>query len=236
MFFRLGSVVKQRGLALLQRLKNRIKAWTKPVGQTVVGGAVSDLKRSKAELIMENVLLRQQLTVLDRHVKRPRFTRLDRLLLVLLVSKLATWRQTLLIVQPDRVLRWHRELFKHFWARKSKRKGGNHALSAEIVALIKRMGTENRLWGAQRLRGELGKLGWRVGKGTILKYLRQVRPPRPPSQTWRTFLHNHAADIWACDFIQVSDVWFRSLFAFVIVELSSRRVVHMGVTRHPTDA
>jgi transposase InsO family protein len=155
--------------------------------------------------------------------------------MVLLASKLPTWRQALLIVQPDTLLRWHRELFKHFWARQSKRKGGNHRLSDEVIALIQRMARENRLWGAERLRGELRILGWRVGKGTILKYLHQVRPPRPPSQTWKTFLHNHAEDIWACDFIQVADVWFRSLFAFVIVELGSRRVVHIGVTRHPTD-
>jgi transposase InsO family protein len=82
----------------------------------------------------------------------------------------------------------------------------------------------------------LRKLGWRVGKGTVLKYLRRFRPVRPPSQTWKTFLRNHADAIWACDFIQVTDVCFRSLFIFVIVELSSRRVVHLGVTRHPTDA
>jgi putative transposase len=133
------------------------------------------------------------------------------------------------------LLRWHRDLFKHFWARKSKSKGGNHRLSDEAIALIQRIARENRLWGTERLRGELRKLGWRVGKGTILKYMHQVRPPRPLSQTWTTFLHNHAEDIWACDFIQVADVWFRSLFAFVIVELGSRLVIHFGVTRHPTD-
>ena len=199
-------------------------------------GAVSDLTRSKAELVLENVLLRQQLSVLSRQVKRPRFTRPGRWLPVVLASKLTTWRQALLILQPDTLLRWQRELFKHFWAHKSKRKAGNRALSAEVVVVIKTIALDNRLWGAERIRGELCKLGWRVGKGTVLKYLRQVRPFRPPSQTWQTFVHNHAEDIWACDFIQVPDVWFRSLFAFVIVELGSRRVVHLGVTRHPTDA
>lgn len=70
----------------------------------------------------------------------------------------------------------------------------------------------------------------------MLKYLRRFRPVRPPSQTWKTFLRSHADTLWACDFIQVTDVFFRSLFIFVIVELGSRRVVHLGVTRHPTDA
>jgi putative transposase len=108
-----------------------------------VVGTFSDLRCNKAELIVENVLLRHQLAVLERQAKRPQFTRLDRWLLVFMASKLATWRQTLLIVQPDTVLRWHRELFNHLWTHKSKRKGGNHALSAEVVVLIKRMATEN---------------------------------------------------------------------------------------------
>jgi hypothetical protein len=104
------------------------------------------------------------------------------------------------------------------------------------VALIQQMATANRLWGAEHFRGELRKLGWRVGKGTVLKYLRRFRPVRPPSQTGKTFLRNHADTLWACDFIQVTDVFFRSLFIFVIVELGSRRIVRLGVTRHPTDA
>lgn len=236
MFFAQWSALKQRALAIWQRVQEEVKRWTKPVTQTVVVGAMTDLMRSKTDLVLENALLRQQLSVLARQVKRPTFKAADRRLMVVLACKLADWRQALRIVQPDTVLRWYRELFKHFWARKSKHKGGNHALSDEVIALLKGMATENQLWGAERIRGELRKLGWRVGKGTVLKYLHQVRPARSPSQTWKTFLHNHADDSWSCDFIQVSDVWFRSLFAFVIVELGSRRVVHIGVTRDPTDA
>ena len=115
-------------------------------------------------------------------------------------------------------------------------KRGHPPLNPEIVALIQQIATANRLWGAERFRGELRKLGWRVGKGTVLKYQRRFRPVRPPSQIWKTFLRNHADAIWACDFIQVTDVFFRSLFIFAIIELGSRRIVHMGVTRHSTDA
>jgi len=75
-----------------------------------------------------------------------------------------------------------------------------------------------------------------VSKGTIQKHMRRARPPRGSGQTWATFLRNHAAEVWACDFVQVTDLCFRALFAFVIVEHASRRVVHVGVTRHPTDA
>jgi putative transposase len=94
---------------------------------------------------------------------------------------------------------------------------------------------KNRLWGAERIRGELLKLGLHVCKRTIQKYMRSVRTPPPRGQKWATFLHNHAADIWACDFLQVTDLFFRPLFAFFIIELKTRRVVHVGVTRSPTD-
>src|SRR6516164_6612036 len=98
------------------------------------------------------------------------------------------------------------------------------------------MARDNRLWGAERIRGELLKLGIRVCKRTILKYMRAVRTTRPRGQTWRMFLHTHAQHIWACDFLPVTDLFFRSLFAFFITLLHSRKVIHVGVTRSPTDA
>src|SRR5215470_10089880 len=97
------------------------------------------------------------------------------------------------------------------------------------------MARVNRLWGAERIRGEFLKLGIHVCKRTIQKYMRQVRRARPRGQTWSTFLHTHAQQIWACDFLPVNDLFFRSLFAFFIIELHSRRVIHVGVTRSPTD-
>src|SRR5438876_8615396 len=98
------------------------------------------------------------------------------------------------------------------------------------------MASNNRLWGAERIRGELLKLDIHVCKRTIQKYMRHVRFKRPGGQNWATFLQNHAADIWACDFLQITDLFFRSLFAFFIIELKSRKVMHVGVTRSPTDA
>lgn len=94
----------------------------------------------------------------------------------------------------------------------------------------------NRLWGAERIRGELLKLDIRVCKRTIQKYMRHVRFKRPGGQNWATFLQNHAADIWACDFLQITDLFFRSLFVFFIIELNSRKVIYVGVTKAPTDA
>ena len=98
------------------------------------------------------------------------------------------------------------------------------------------MAAANPLWGAERIRGELLKLGISVAKRTIQKYLRDAQRQRPHGQTWATLLRNQAKGIWACDFLQCTDLFFRSLFAFFIVEHATRRVVHLGVTRHPTDA
>lgn len=97
------------------------------------------------------------------------------------------------------------------------------------------MAANNLLWGAERIRGELLKLDIRVSKRTIQKYMRHVRQKRPSGQTWKTFLRNHATEVWACDFLQVMDLFFRPLFAFFFIELASRKVIHVNVTRSPTD-
>jgi len=216
-------------------LNRRFIRWTTLSTSRFAVAAATDLTRSKPALIAENALLRQQLIVLNRQVARPRPTPFDRFLLVVLASRTRFWRSALLIVQPETVLRWHRQGVRLVWAARSRTMSRTPRVPAETVALIVEMARDNRLWGAERIRGELLKLGIRVSKGTIQKYMRRGRPPRRSSQTWATFLRNHAADVWACDFLQVTDLCFRSLFAFVIVEHASRRVVHVGVTRHPTD-
>jgi len=209
--------------------------WTKPLTSSLPLGTLADLGRSKSELIAENALLRQQLIVLKRQVKRPVCTKADRVLLVLLARVVRAWKQALIIVQPETLLRWHREAFRLYWKHKSKAHSHKPKVATETIALIREMATKNRLWGAERFRGELLKLGMHVCKRTIQKYIRHVRAPQPKGQKWATFLRNHAAQIWACDFLQVTDLFFRPLFAFVIIELKSRRVIHAGVTRSPTD-
>jgi putative transposase len=199
-------------------------------------GTIADLGRSKSELLAENALLRQQLIVFKRQVKQPAYTKADRLLFVLLARVLRTWKQALFIVQPETVLRWHRESFRLFWMRRSKANSHKPKVAVETVVLIKEMAAKNRLWGAERIRGELLKLGIRVSKRTIQKHMRHIRKPRRGGQSWSSFLRNHAKEIWACDFLQVTDLLFCSLFAFFIIELRSRKVIHVGVTRFPTDA
>jgi transposase InsO family protein len=219
----------------LDALSSRFTRWTKPLRTSLPLATLTDLGRSKSKLIAENALLRQQLIILRRQVKRPACTKTDRLLLVLLARIVRTWKQTLLIVQPETLLRWHRELFRLYWKRKSKTASHTPKVAAETIALIREMATNNRLWGAERIRGELLKLGIHVCKRTIQKYMRTVRTKPPRGQKWSTFLRNHAAQVWACDFLQVTDLFFRPLFAFFVVELKSRKVIHVGVTRSPTD-
>jgi len=108
---------------------------------------LADLSRSKSELVAENALLRQQLIILKRQVKRPPLTRTDRMLLVLLARLVRTWQQALFIVQPDTLLRWHRELFRLYWKQRSKAASHKPKVATEMIALIRQMAKDNRLWG-----------------------------------------------------------------------------------------
>ncbi len=233
--FRLVITIKQRVCLSFHALQKRFLCWVKPATTSLLLGTLTDLARGKSELIAENALLRQQLIILHRQIKRPAYQKTDRLLLVLLARMVRTWKQALFLVQPETLLRWHRELLRVFWKHKSKARASKPRLSPETISLIKEMATNNRLWGAERIRGELLKLDIRVSKRTIQKYMKQVRPKRAHGQTWKTFLRNHAAEGWACDFLQVTDLFFRPLFAFFIIELRSRKVIHVNVTRTPTD-
>ncbi len=181
---------------LLQRL---ILTWTTPPHSSLLPGTVMDLARGKSELVAENALLRQQLIILRRQIKRPRFRQTDRILLVLLARAVRTWRQALLIVQPGALLTWHRQGFRLFWRHKSKAKTPQAKVAAETISLIKEMARNNRLWGAERIRGELLKLEIHVCKRTIQKYMRYKHTPRSRGQSWATFLRTHAGEIWACD-------------------------------------
>jgi putative transposase len=187
---------------LVKQLEAQVKAWTKPATDGLIGGVAADLVKSKTQLIMENALLHQQVIILQRHVTRPRLTAQDRSLLVVLASRVKDWKNALQIVKPETLLRWHREGFKLLWCQKSKGKARKPRISEEMIVLIKQMALDNRRCGTKRIRGELLKLGIRVNRDTIRRYMWQARrglPPRYDGQNWATFLANHASEIWACD-------------------------------------
>jgi putative transposase len=134
---------------------------------------------------------------------------------------------------PRELIRWQRTGFRLFWTWKSHRNGpGRPSVSPEVRALIRRMSRANPLWGAPRIHGELQKLGIEISQATVSKYM--VRPNRPPSQTWRTFLDNHIRSLVSVDFFTVPTVMFKVLFVFVVLVHDRRRVVHYSVTDAPS--
>jgi putative transposase len=170
----------QRGV---DALRTRVSRWTKPRPLTLAAGLATDLVRPRRELLLENAFLRQQVIVLSRAATRPACTPWDRGLLVLLASHLRTWASALLIVQPETVLRWHRLGFRLFWRHKSAPRSRPSPLATGTIDLIRQVARDNPLWGAERIRGELLKLGIRVSKRTIQKYTSHAPPSRPPGQS-----------------------------------------------------
>ena len=186
----------------------------------------------RAALAAEILALRHQLSVLQRSMKRTRLRKRDRIFWVCLCRLWTDWRSSLVIVKPETVIRWHREGFKLYWRWKSRKKAGRPQANAEIRQLIRRMARENPTWGAPRIQSELALLGYTVDQSTVAKYM--CRHRKPPSQTWRTFLENHAPDIAAIDFFVVPTVRFQLLYCFIVLRHDRRRVVHFNVTGHPT--
>ena len=159
--------IKQRICFSFHSLQERFSRWIKLPTASLLLGTLADMTRGKAELLAENALLRQQLIILRRQIKRPTYRKTDRFLLVFLARIVRPWKQALFIVQPETLLRWHRELFRLFWKSKSKARSRKARLSPETITLIKDIAANNRLWGAERIRGELLKLDIRVSKRTI---------------------------------------------------------------------
>ncbi len=176
-----------------------------------------------------------KVAALQHKSKRPRLRKRDRIFWAILSRIWSNWRSALLIVQPDTVVRWHRQGFKLFWRWKSRTgEVGRPKIELETRRLIRRMSRENLGWGVPRIQSELALLGHTVSEATVRKY--RIRQRKPPSQTWRTFLDNHLTDIVAIDFFTVPTATFRILFAFVVMRHNRRHVVHFNVTAHPTAA
>jgi putative transposase len=179
--------------------------------------------------------LRHQLSVYKRTMMRPKLRTTDRLFWVALARVWAGWRQSLVIVTPDTVLRWQRRRFGEHWAKLSGRPTvGRPPVNADILALVRKMAAANPLWGAPRIHGELLKLGIEVAERTVSRLI--PKRQTPPSQTWRTFLANHVLDLVSIDFFTVPTARLRVLFVLVVLAHHRRRVLHFNVTAHPTAA
>src|SRR6266516_1281584 len=190
--------------------------------------------RSRRELILENLALRQQLaTVLQK--RRPRIGPADRAFWVTLRRLWSRWADAVVIVKPETVIGWHRAGFALYWTWLSKRgtSPGRPAVGRHLRDLVRRMASENG-WGAPRIHGELMKLGFKVSERTVSRYMRRHRRSPERRQSWLTFLRNHREVIVAMDFFTVPTATFRVLYGWFAIRHSRREVVHCSVTESPT--
>jgi transposase InsO family protein len=192
--------------------------------------------RPQGALAAENLFLRKQLAMFqERKLKAHRPDTPTRIALVLL-SRLFNWRDALVIVQPQTLVRWHRQGFRLFWRWKSR--PGRPPIPVELRQLIREMAMSNSSWGEERIANELLlKLGICVSPRTVRKYMpKHPRGYPREDQRWSTFVRNHASAILACDFCVVVTATFRLLYVFIVIEHQTRRIVHCNVTASPTAA
>ena len=198
---------------------------------------VRTVARSRTEVIIENLALRQQVAALKRERPRPRLNDMDRLFWVAMKEQFANWTDALLIVKPDTVVGWHRAAFKRHWAKLSGsgKHPGRPGVSRELRNLIRRMATENA-WGAPRIHSELMKLGIDISEATVSRYMPK-RPLDPDKiDRWKAFLKNHMPEIAAMDFVTIPTATFQLLHCLVIIHHDWRRILYFNITTNPTAA
>ena len=202
----------------------------------LLADAILGLFRARCTLLLENLALRQQLAVLRRKHPRPRLAAFDKLFWVLARKFWSGWKQALLIVSPETVVRWHRSGFVLYWRviSKTKRVFGRKRISKEIRDLIFRMVSENPTWGAPRIHGELLMLGFDVSERTISRWMRRAPRDPEPAKRWLAFLRNHREAIAGMDFFTVPTLTFQVLYCFFVISHDRRRVLHFNVTGHPS--
>jgi len=189
--------------------------------------------RSRGDQAIVELALRQQLAAYAQRGPKARITPADRSFWVILSQVWSGWKEILVIVQPETVVRWHRKGFRLYWRSISKRGPGRPPISAEVQVLIRRFANENG-WRARKVQAELAKLGISVGLATVSRTLPKRDPDHDQRQRWRTFLRNHSHGIAAMDFLVVPTVRFRLLYAWFVIGHGRREIIYFGVTEHPT--
>ena len=191
--------------------------------------------KSRTQLQLEILFLRKQLEILTRKSPRPRLRPSDKYFFSVLTTVFTSWKNSLLIIKPETVVRWHQRGFRLYWRWKSRSELGRPKIPQEQINLIKQIANENPLWGAPRIHGELLKLGFDISESTVLRYLPK-KLKRTTGQHWKTFLKNHSAEIISIDFLGVPTITFRLLYVLVFLSHHRRKIVHVNVTDHPTSA
>jgi putative transposase len=206
---------------------------------------VSIGRLSQQEKDLEILLLRRQLAILERKRDKPvKPNRAEKLTLAVLTARLrlvtrrpaSALRDVIRIVQPETVLKWHRELVRRKWHQKQQSKGGRPRISQELEDLIVQMAQENRRWGYGKIKGELSKLGFSVSEPTVRNVLKRhhiVPAPERGSSSWRHLISHYKDQLIACDFFTVETLTLKTLYVLFFIELGSRMVHLAGVTPHP---
>jgi transposase len=187
----------------------------------------------------EVLVLRHELAVLRRQIKRPKLRRRDKLFLSAMSRMLPRERWAAFIVTPATLVRWHRELVRRKWTYRHRPAQGRPPIDPETRALIERMARENPRWGCVRIKGELQGLGIIVSTTTIRTILRRAGlgpAPRRDGPTWRQFLSAQAKGIVACDFLTVETVFLKTLYVLVFMQIETRRILGVGVSANPNGA
>jgi len=200
-------------------------------------GVMVRLFRRRGSLLLENLVLRQQVSVLKRKNGRPKLTGLDRWFWVAASRLWSDWKASLWVVKPETVVEWHRRGFRLYWRLKSKAKPiGRTPISKDLQQLIFQMASENPSWGAPRIHGELLMLGFNIGERTISRWM-QRQPRKPdPAQRWLSFLRNHREAIVTMDFFTMPTITFRVLDCFFIITHDRRHILHGNVTAYPASS
>jgi putative transposase len=189
--------------------------------------------RSHREQAIVEAALRQQLAIYSHQQRNPRLSPLDRAFWVAVSRLWPRWKNHLMVVRPETVVRWHRQGFRRYWRSISTPGPGRPPISKETKALIIRMATEN-CWRARKIQAELSKLGIRVSLATISRYLPKKERDSTQQQRWTTFLRNHKDVIAGMDFFVVPTVRFRLLYVWFAIDHGRRRILHFNVTENPT--
>ena len=198
-------------------------------------GWIISVFRSREELLLENLALRQQLLAL--HAKRPRhrLSSVDKLFWVVLRRAWSGWKRSLILVTPETVVRWHRTGFRLYWSwiSRAQKVVGRKPISREVRELIFRMVAENPTWGAPRIHGELLKLGFDISERTVSRWVQRATRNPDPVRRWLIFLRNHREAIAAMDFFTVPTLTFGVLYCFFVISHDRRKILHSNVTRQP---
>src|SRR5271166_3998264 len=198
-------------------------------------GWVISVFRSRKELLLENLALRQQLLALHAKRPRPRLNSVDKLFWVVLRKVWSGWKRPLILVTPETVVRWHRTGFRLFWSWISSagHAVGRKPISREVRELIFRIVAENPTWGAPRIHGELLKLGFEISERTVSRWVKRATRNPDPARRWLVFLRNHSEAIAAIDFFTVPTLTFGVLYCFFVIGHDRRKILHCNVTGQP---